>query len=206
MLQLVLKPLRWHHDTPNTPSSVKFIHELQRLNELQNLIPLAIQHQLPETEAARVQTSSQAVTRVECIQNLQVWRPIRLPEEEHVVRVQPVDDAALLLKRQHADVQLPRVEKVQDDFNDLHLLHIDGFFHCHGDDGLPMIIMAEMLKTFRRWQGTIQKFCLMLNLWQRPEALQNKNTTGMNKWWPEEQKALFPSRYEEAILQWWHAW
>lgn len=76
---------------------------------------------------------------------------MRLPEEEHVIRVQPVDDAALLLKRQHTDVQLPRVEKVQDDLNDLHLLHIDGFFRCHGDDGLPTVT-AEILKTFRHLQ------------------------------------------------------
>lgn len=199
MLQLELKPLSWHHDTPNAPFSVKFIHELQRLNELQNLIPLAIQHQLPETKAACVQKSSWAVIQVE---GIQVWHPICLPEEEHVIRVQPVDDAALLLKRQHADVQLPRVEKVQDDFNDLHLLHVDGFFRCHGDDGLSMI-MAEMLETFRHLQGKIQKFCLMLNLWQRPEALQNKSITRINKWWPgEDQKALFPlpSSYKEVIL------
>lgn len=76
---------------------------------------------------------------------------MRLPEEEHVIRVQPVDDAALLLKRQHTDMQLPRVEKVQDDLNDLHLLHIDGFFRCHSDDGLPTLT-AEMLKTFRHLQ------------------------------------------------------
>lgn len=56
----------------NAPPSVKFIHELQWLNELQNLIPLAIQHQLPETKAARVQKSSCAANQVEFIQNLQV--------------------------------------------------------------------------------------------------------------------------------------
>lgn len=36
--------------TVNTPFSVKLIHALQRLNELQDLIPLAIKHQLPETK------------------------------------------------------------------------------------------------------------------------------------------------------------
>lgn len=150
MLQLVLKHLSSHYDRPNAPPPVKFIHELQRLNELQNLIPLAIQHQLPETKAARVQKSSWAKNQV----NYEVefaGLTTRLPEEEHVVRVQPVDDAALLLQRQHADMQLPGVEKVQDDLNDLHLLHVDGFFRCHGDDGLPTIT-AEMLKTFRHLQ------------------------------------------------------
>lgn len=35
--------------TVNPPCSVKLIHALQRLDELQDLIPLAIQHQLSET-------------------------------------------------------------------------------------------------------------------------------------------------------------
>lgn len=35
----------------NTPFSVKLIHALQRLNELQDLVPLAIEHQLPETKS-----------------------------------------------------------------------------------------------------------------------------------------------------------
>lgn len=63
---------------------------------------------------------------------------VNLPEEEHVVWVEPIDNTALLLKRQHADVQLPGVEKVQDHLDDLHLLHIYGFFRCHDDDGLSM--------------------------------------------------------------------
>ena len=33
----------------NTPFSVKLIHALQRLNELQHFVPLAIEHQLPAT-------------------------------------------------------------------------------------------------------------------------------------------------------------
>lgn len=36
--------------TVNTPFSIKLIHALQRLNELQDLIPLPIKHQLPETK------------------------------------------------------------------------------------------------------------------------------------------------------------
>lgn len=63
---------------------------------------------------------------------------VHVPEEEHVVRVEPIDDATLLLQGQHADVQLPGVEEVEDHLDDLHLLHIDGFFRCHGDDGLAM--------------------------------------------------------------------
>lgn len=34
----------------NSPFSVKLVHALQRLNKLQDLIPLPIKHQLPETE------------------------------------------------------------------------------------------------------------------------------------------------------------
>lgn len=53
------------------------------------------------------------------------------PEEEHVVRVEPVDDAALLLQGQHADVQLPGVEEVQDQLDDLGLLDADGLLCRH---------------------------------------------------------------------------
>lgn len=37
-------------DTVNAPFPVKLVHALQRLNELQDLIPLAIKHELPETK------------------------------------------------------------------------------------------------------------------------------------------------------------
>lgn len=37
--------------TVNTPFSVKLVHALQGLNELQDLIPLPIKDQLPETKA-----------------------------------------------------------------------------------------------------------------------------------------------------------
>lgn len=48
-----------------------------------------------------------------------------IPEEEHVVRVEAVDDAALLLQGQHADVQLPGVEEVQYQLDHLGLLDAD---------------------------------------------------------------------------------
>lgn len=59
-----------------------------------------------------------------------------VPEEQHVVRVQSVDDSALFLQGQHGDVKFPGVEEVQDHLDDLHLLHIDDLLCCHGNDGL----------------------------------------------------------------------
>lgn len=49
-----VQPLRV--DTVNAPFPVKLVHALQRLNELQDLIPLAIKHKLPETKEIMVKT------------------------------------------------------------------------------------------------------------------------------------------------------
>lgn len=54
-----------------------------------------------------------------------------IPEEEHVVRVEPIDDAALLLQGQHADVQLPGVEEVQYQLDHLGLLDADCLLSGH---------------------------------------------------------------------------
>lgn len=53
-----------------------------------------------------------------------IWCTV-IPEEEHVVRVESINDSALLLQGQHADVQLPGVQEVQHHLDHLCLLDAD---------------------------------------------------------------------------------
>ena len=65
---------QWLHEpehtvmTVNSPFSVKLIHALQRLNELQDLVPLAIKHQLPETETAHFNSQKTHEIMTLCLQ------------------------------------------------------------------------------------------------------------------------------------------
>lgn len=55
-----------------------------------------------------------------------------IPEKQHVIRIKPVDDPALLFQGQHADVQLSGVEEVENQLDHLRLLDVNGFFCSHG--------------------------------------------------------------------------
>lgn len=55
-----------------------------------------------------------------------------IPEEEHIIREESINDTALLFQSQHADVQLPGVQEVQDQLDHLGLFDVDDLLCCHG--------------------------------------------------------------------------
>lgn len=57
-----------------------------------------------------------------------------IPEKQHVIRIKPVDDPALLLQGQHTDMQLSRVEEVENQLDHLRLLDVDGLLCRHDWD------------------------------------------------------------------------
>jgi len=96
------------------------------------------------------------------------------PQEEHVVGVEAVDDAALLLQRQHADVQLPAAQEVQHQLHHLRLLDADGLLRRHGYGGvgagghcrwLRWLAgkMEGKVKVEERWMG--EGVCVLSNVY-----------------------------------------
>lgn len=69
------------------------------------------------------------LTPVLFIQSVASWNP---PEKEHIIRVEAINNTALFLQGEHADMKLSAAEEIQDELDDLYFLDVNRLLCCHG--------------------------------------------------------------------------